>query len=150
MNPRQNRYDDAEIIAAYEQAGSIKGTCEIVGCSPKTARARLDKAGVRQRGGATLIRADADADNAPPSSGIRLTNRRISSQKPPPSEGVKRKIYELPKGIGFPVDDLEIKWGVSADTIKKKARQYDAFRYVERGPGDWVPCIIHPDTNTEG
>ena len=90
--------------------------------------------------------ADKQPEHDPGATGISLRGVRVSTQKPAPSEGVKKKIYELKKGMGHPLDMLAAQWMVSEDTIRKHAKHCDAFRYVERGPGDWVACIVHPDT----
>jgi len=87
------------------------------------------------------------APTEPASGGISLRGVRISTHKP--TEEVKRRLYQLKRGTGFPLDALSKEWGVSPDTIKKHARRYDCLRFVERGPGDWVACVLNPDTVVE-
>ncbi|MFZ4600519.1 MAG: hypothetical protein ACOYNN_17900 [Terrimicrobiaceae bacterium] len=76
--------------------------------------------------------------------GISLTNVRLSDKKP--SEGLKAKIYGLQKGRGFPMEELAREWCVSAGTLRSHARQYDCMKYVEVATGEWVACVLHPDT----
>jgi hypothetical protein len=79
------------------------------------------------------------------SGGVRLAGLRTAIQKPQGNE-TKARLYRLKKDTAFPVKALSEAWGISEDTIKKHAKQYDAFRYVEISPGEWTPCVIHPDT----
>jgi len=111
-------------------------------CNIKTATNYITRA----MGPRVIVPDDTDA----PTSGIKLSGVRTATQKPPATEAVKRKIYLLKKGMAFPIGELSIKWGVSDETIKKYAKKFDCFRYVERAPGDWVSCVIHPDSITEG
>jgi hypothetical protein len=47
------------------------------------------------------------------------------------------------------LETLSKEWNVSADSIRKQARRYDALKYVEIKPGEWVACVLHPDTAVE-
>ena len=76
--------------------------------------------------------------------GISLVNIRVSHKKP--NEGLKAKIYALRKGQGYPVAELAKEWCLSADTIKANATRLDCHRYVELSPGEWVSCVLHPET----
>ena len=77
--------------------------------------------------------------------GIRLSDSvRIRATKP--SEGIKKKLFGLKRGVGYPVNDLSESWGCSPETLRSHARRHDALRYVEVGPGDWVHCVMHPET----
>ena len=79
--------------------------------------------------------------------GINLSNVRVFDRKP--NEGLKAKFYKLQKGKGFPLELLSNEWGVTEDTIKNQAKRLDCLKYVEVNPGDWIACILHPDTATE-
>jgi len=76
--------------------------------------------------------------------GISLLNIRVSHKKP--NEGLKAQIYALRKGQGYPIADLAQEWCISADTIKANATRLDCHRYVEVSPGEWVSCVLHPET----
>lgn len=75
---------------------------------------------------------------------IGLSGVRVAMKKP--NEGMKAKIFQLKRGRGFPVDALAAEWFASPDTIITHARRLDALRYVEVNPGEWVQCVMHPDT----
>lgn len=79
--------------------------------------------------------------------GFSLAGKNLLAVKP--HNVWKSRFYALRKGMGYPLDVLEKEWGVSAHTIKEKARrQYNALRYVESSErvGDYIECIVHPDT----
>jgi hypothetical protein len=76
--------------------------------------------------------------------GIPLSGVNVSNTKP--NDGLKSKIFSLRKGSGFPVSTLSEKWHVSEETIKKHAKKEDALKYVEVSPGEWVQCVINPQT----
>ena len=78
--------------------------------------------------------------------GINLTNVRVSHKKP--NEGLKAKFYQLQKGKGYPLDALSREWCATEDTIRNQAKRLDCIKYVEVNPGEWVACILHPDTAT--
>ena len=144
MHPERNNSEirsglsrpDRRIVSAAE-VGTIR---EELGIEPGT---RQYKPKPKRQ---TEPRPEPPNDEEMDACGISLRGVRISAQKPAMSEGVKKKIYELKKGMGHPLEMLSIKWQVSEDTIRKHAKRCDAFRYVERGPGDWVACVVHPDS----
>ena len=78
--------------------------------------------------------------------GINLSNVRVADRKP--NEGLKARFYALQKGKGYPVDSLALEWCFSADTIRNQAKRLGCLKYVEVDPGQWVACILHPDTAT--
>jgi len=78
---------------------------------------------------------------------ISLQNLRIADKKP--NEGLKARIYGLRKGQGYPVDALASEWVVSEDTVRTQAKRLDCLRFVEVSPGEWVQCVLNPDTATE-
>ncbi len=77
--------------------------------------------------------------------GIRL-NDSVRMRTTKPSEGIKKKLFALKRGVGYPVNDLSESWGCSPETLRAHGRRHDALRYVEIGPGDWVHCVMHPET----
>lgn len=76
--------------------------------------------------------------------GISLVNVRISDKKP--NETIKAKLYKLPKDKAFPVAALAKEWVASESNVRSKARELNCVRYVEVAPGDWVLCVLHPET----
>jgi predicted DNA-binding transcriptional regulator YafY len=72
---------------------------------------------------------------------------RVAAIKP--KEGLKPKLFRLKKNTGYPVEELADEWGVSADTLRRDAKRLDALLFVETSPGEWVQCVVHPDTTTE-
>lgn len=90
------------------------------------------------------IVAGTESPSASSAFSIGLAGVRVAMKKP--NEGMKAKIFQLKRGRGFPVDALAAEWFASPDTIITHARRLDALRYVEVNPGEWVQCVMHPDT----
>ena len=78
--------------------------------------------------------------------GINLVNVRVFDRKP--NDGLKAKIYGLKKGKGYQVEDLAEEWRVSSETLRNHAKRLDSLKYVEIAPGEWVQCVLHPETAT--
>ena len=76
---------------------------------------------------------------------IALHNTRVLDSKPA-SDNVKKQLYGLRKGMGYPVAALADQWGISEETLRRHAKKLGCLKYVETGPGDWTHCILHPDT----
>lgn len=74
---------------------------------------------------------------------IALKDRRVRRDKPAPSP--KKLLFSLKRGVGYPVSKLADVWGVSEETVAKRARQYDCLRYVEV-EHEFIRCVVHPDT----
>jgi len=73
---------------------------------------------------------------------IILGNRRTSAKKP--AQSVKSKLYELPKGRGFPIHEAAREWGVGVETLRRHARDVDAVCFVEATPENWVEVVTYP------
>ncbi len=71
--------------------------------------------------------------------GVHLLSRK-------PQDVMKARLYGLQRGVGYKIEDLARAWGVSLDTLKTHAKNYKALAYVEATPGEYVPCVVHPDT----
>lgn len=78
------------------------------------------------------------------SHGISLAGVKVCERKP--AETLKGKLFALRRGMGYPLADLSDQWGVSQDNIRKHARRLDCLLYVETSPGEWVLCVLHPET----
>lgn len=76
--------------------------------------------------------------------GILLDRVKVFAQRP--QDRAKQLIYGLTAGRGFPIADLVEQWGMSEETIIKHARRLGTYRYVEKQPGVYVPCVLHPDS----
>jgi len=81
---------------------------------------------------------------APPPGGFSLRGIRLLSKKP--ADCMKARLYGLRKGMGYKVESLAKEWGISADTIRKHAKDHHALVYVEATPGEYVACVVHPET----
>ena len=79
--------------------------------------------------------------------GITLRDARISDHKP--ADNVKRLLYKLKMGMGFPIEHLAETWGISIENLRKQAKRFDCLKYVETEPGNWVLCALNPDTAEE-
>jgi hypothetical protein len=75
---------------------------------------------------------------------VPLSGRRVMRRRP--NEDVKRRLYQLEKDVGHPVDIVAQRWGVSPDTVIKQAQALACLRYVDEGEGKWTRCVLHPDT----
>jgi hypothetical protein len=86
-------------------------------------------------------------DDAPPPSfkGIPL-KEGVNVYTQQPQDRTKALIFSLPKGKGFPVIELSKEWNISPETVAKHAKRHDALRYVEESPGNYIKCVMHPDT----
>jgi len=129
---------------AVEKYGSIAAAARRLRIPRKTLANRYH--GGSRGIGAKTVSPDAVEQNAD-IQGITLRTARVACQKPVTND-VKRRIYRLEKGKGFPVGVLSEAWNVSEECIIRHAKRLDAFRYVEVGPEQWEQCIIHPDTKT--
>jgi len=126
--------------AEVKKHGSIKAAARASGIAYTTFHDRYRRA--------TQGHPHEPATPAKDIGGIRLSESvRVRASKP--SEGIKKKLFALKRGVGYPVSDLADNWGCSPDTLKSHARRHDALRYVEVGPGDWVHCVMHPETATQ-
>lgn len=74
--------------------------------------------------------------------GVRVSDRK-------PSDSVKRLLYGLKRGMGYPIEALSHEWNISSETIRKHAMRFEAMKYVEISPGEWTACVMHPDTAAE-
>jgi len=80
----------------------------------------------------------------PPGGGFSLRGIRLLSKKP--TDFMKARIYSLRRGMGYKIEDLSKQWGVSTETLRKHAKDHKALVYVEATPGEYVACIVHPET----
>jgi hypothetical protein len=86
----------------------------------------------------------AQAGPAAPSGGFSLRGIRLLSKKP--ADCMKARLYALRRGMGYKIESLSKEWGISADTIRKHAKDHNALVYVEATPGEYVACVVHPET----
>jgi len=98
--------------------------------------------GVTSRSG--KVKEEPEPDVKANDIGISLRNASVYCQQP--QGRAKKLIFALPKGQGFPIRDLAKKWHISETTLAKHAKLYDAVRFVEAEPGQYVKCILHPET----
>jgi hypothetical protein len=76
--------------------------------------------------------------------GIALTGKNIYATRP--QDRAKSLLYGLPKGRAFQVAELSREWHMGEETLSKHARQYECLRYVEVEPGQYVKCVMNPET----
>ena len=131
-----------EAIAARSKYGGIKQAARALGVSYSMMQRRLAGEGE----GRPVTPAPATPAQAP-LGGIALSSARVSVDKP--AEGLKRLIYALKRGMGYPVEQIAAQWCRSTDSVRKHAREHGALLYVEVAPGDWKTCVLHPDTAAE-
>ena len=139
-----------EAKAAIAKHGSIRGAARVLGVDNSSLRNFI--AGKQKTlaipatpNPATLSAPAPRADAKFP--GISLRDMRVSDSKP--TDTIKRRLYALKRGIGYPIDHLSEAWGISIDTIRSYAKRNDALKYVETAPGEWVQVTMHPDTAAE-
>jgi hypothetical protein len=77
--------------------------------------------------------------------GIALHSARVMDNRPQ-QDKIKRMLYQLKRGTGYPVEAIAEEWGVSEDSLRKNAKRLEALKYVEVSPGEWVLCVMHPET----
>ena len=78
---------------------------------------------------------------------ITLKGVRVSRKKP--ADQLKSRFFKLVRGQGYPVSQLADEWAVSEETVRKHARRFECLVYVEKSPGEWETCCVHPDTAEE-
>lgn len=83
---------------------------------------------------------------APADGGFNLDGRKLLAKRP--TDVWKARFFALKPNTGYMIQHLADQWGNSADTVRSKARRFGALRYVEDAdkPGNYVACIVHPDT----
>lgn len=88
----------------------------------------------------------AETARAPgPRSVMLKEDTRVLDRRPPAS--VRNRFYGLVKGRAYPVNELARDWGISAETLKRHARDVECFKYVDTtGHDDWEACVMHPET----
>jgi hypothetical protein len=87
------------------------------------------------------------ADPAQPG-GFSLRGVNLLEERPQGT--IKKRLFSLRRGMGYKLDDLSKEWHMTVETLRKHAKDYNALRYVELTPGEYVACIVHPDTVKEG
>jgi hypothetical protein len=136
-----------ELQAVVKECGSVRAAADKLGVPRSTLQDRLYK-GCATQGPAAVRKMVASSvpsvREVSPGLSLSLDGVRVADSKP--ADSVKRKIYMLRKGRGFPLDALADEWNVSSSTLRSHARRLGAFKYVQTTPGNWVPCVIHPDT----
>lgn len=69
--------------------------------------------------------------------GFELKGVRLLDRKP------HGDVRSLKPGYGYTVSELADKWGMSQDTVRKRAREAGALKFVEID-GEWVQCVVNP------
>jgi hypothetical protein len=140
---------DAEIIRAYVVRTGVKEPGRIcdnvkrpLGRRPSVVEVRAALDGIELPDPPPVLRSLKTGVQA-----ISLQNLRIADKRP--NEGLKARIYALRKGQGYPVTALAEEWVTSEDTVRAQAKRLDCLRFVELSPGEWVQCVLNPDTATE-
>ncbi len=113
----------------------------------QTGIARSTIQGMIERTSVTATPPNPQLNAVPPTGGtFPLGGRPLLINKP--QDVWKPRFYGLDKSTGYLVEHLAQHWGCSAELLRKKARAYGSFRYVENPelPGDYIACIVHPDT----
>jgi len=134
----------AEAQAAIAKYGSQTKAAAGLGVSRSMLRRRL--AG----GGDNASEPAATEQTRETTGGIVLGSLNIYTQRP--QNRVKGLIHKLKRGRGYPARELSIAWGIGEETIQNHAKRMHCWRYVEVTPGEYVGCVLHPDTaaKTEG
>lgn len=130
--------DTAKAVEAYRKYGSFVKAGRALGCCDQTVARAVRRA-----------EDDADpkagTDALPALRGFALrAETRVRAKRPAPT--VRARFLELKRGLAYPESDVAREWGISAETLRKHARDAECFRYVETGPDAWEPCVMHPDT----
>lgn len=124
-----------EAEAAITKYGSQRKAADGLGCSRKVFERALAKAEAVTTSpvGQTEVRGF-----------VLRTDSRVLGKRP--QQTLRAKFYGLKRGQAFRVKDIGQAWGVSAETVQRHAADLECYRYVETGPEQWEPCVMHPDT----
>ena len=77
--------------------------------------------------------------------GVTFSLKGVAVLSKRPQDVMKGRLHGLKPGVGYEIDDLAEKWGVSPDTLRSHAKKHKALAYVEASPGEYVACVVHPD-----
>ena len=136
----------AEAQRMLEKYGSRAKAAQALGLSKTGFRQRLLGQAEARTSGGPVAGNDAGIEVTPASGGFSIAGRTLLASKP--TDIWKARFFALRAGMGYTIDHLADQWGNSHDTIKSNARRFGALRYVEDAerPGNYVACVVHPDT----
>jgi len=120
-----------------------------VGCNRKTVAIYL---GSRQSAGRVSGRGKTDGHRhhrdclpsiTPATCGFSLEGKHLMARKP--TNLWPARFRALQRGKGYTLQGLSSEWGASINTIREHAKTEGCIRWVELD-GEFVECIVHPDT----
>lgn len=157
-SPRQEgEMTGQEVLALVKKHGSQKKAAKAAGVAKSTFNEWVKKA-QRGAGGPDAgenVRTESfkglavAAEHTPSSASGGFSLRGVNLLEERPQGTIKKRLFSLRRGMGYRVDELSKEWHMSVETLRKHAKEYDALRYVEITPGEYVACIVHPDTVKE-
>jgi hypothetical protein len=95
------------------------------------------------------VKAVADAPKPQESAAGAFSLRGVTLLNYRPQDTIKKRLYGLRRGMGYEVAELAREWRMTPETLRKHAREHKALAYVERTPGDYVACVVHPEQMKE-
>ena len=87
---------------------------------------------------------DREPKVSPAAGGFSLEGRELLAQKP--TSAWPARFRALRRGAGYRLEDLAAQWHASVNTIREKARDHKCLRYTNDDTGQYIPCVVHPDT----
>ena len=132
-----------EAEALVEKYGSERKAAAALGMSRSALKRRMNGEVAREPVKATTeSKPQESAPGAFSLRGVTLLNYR-------PQDTIKKRLYGLRRGMGYEVAELAREWRMTPETLRKHAREHKALAYVERTPGDYRACVVHPDQMKE-
>jgi len=129
---------DAVMAMVAECGGNQSEAARRLGCSKSTVQ------GYVQRHGHSRPAQDHDIPVTPADGGIPLGGRQVLAQRP--TSAWPARFNALAEGRGYPLESLATQYGASVSTIREKAKALKCLRYVESDSGEYVACVVHPNT----
>jgi len=153
MSNASRKITPAAAIAAIKEHGGVRSAaralgmdngwlCRLAKRAGKAPDAKPDLRGGRE----AYVDEAASRPEEAYTGGISLSpSVRVLERRPPVT--VRSKFFSLPKGKAFKIADLAKRWGFSAETVKRHAKDENCFGYVDTtGHDDFEECVMHPDT----
>ena len=144
MSSAKQRITPEQAVAAIREHGGLRPAARALGVD----NGWLCRIAKRANGLATGITVVPPEDVSAEvyTGGISLTpSVRVLDRRPPIT--VRSKFFSLPKGKAFKIAELSKRWGFSAETVRRHAKDENCFAYVDvTGHDDFEECVMHPDT----
>lgn len=137
--------EDVDYEALMEKhGGSMAAASREVGMPASTFTRHVKKLGLYKTSSTmAVLDAAGDEETCIPRGGMDLSKVQTRDKKP--ADSVRRKLYTLPQGQGFPLDSVAEEWGVSPETLRRHAKRVGAWQWADpTGNENWIEIVMYP------